>query len=167
MIRSVVRARSIWDIKQKCGFVSPELFQYFPTDNNCPQVIESGFYDTLGLFRMSDPQRAALALRWMAVFGIDKYAKTLFRNIPASAQRLCLLARALIKNPSLLILDEPCQGMDNEQLQMFRQIIDTICLSSNLTLIYVTHYPEEIPTVVTQYIHLNMGEVIATHSPSN
>ena len=56
---------SIWDIKSKTGFVSPELYQYFPTDNSCLQVIESGFYDTMGLFRPSDPKKSAIALRWM------------------------------------------------------------------------------------------------------
>jgi molybdate transport system ATP-binding protein len=80
---------SIWDIKRKCGFVSPELYQFFPMDNSCAQVIESGFYDTLGLFRQSDPSRAAIALRWMKVFNIDKYARQLLKNVPASAQRLC------------------------------------------------------------------------------
>ncbi|WDF56983.1 ATP-binding cassette domain-containing protein [Mucilaginibacter sp. KACC 22063] len=149
---------SIWDIKKRCGFVSPELYQYFPLDNNCLQVIESGFYDTLGLFRMSDPKRAGLALRWMRVLGIHQYAHKLLKNIPASAQRLCLLARALVKNPTLLILDEPCQGMDDQQQQKFKQVIDTICQESNITLIYVTHYQHEIPNAVNKYIRLTKGE---------
>lgn len=158
---------SIWDIKRKCGFVSPELFQYFPMDNNCLQVIESGFYDTLGLFRMSDPQRAALALRWMKVLDINKYARHLLKNIPASVQRLCLLARALVKNPALLILDEPCQGMDEQQLQRFKQIVDVICNKSNVTLIYVTHYQHEIPDTVDRYLYLEKGEVASVVVLSN
>lgn len=152
---------SIWDIKKKTGFVSPELHQYFPTDNSCLQVIESGYYDTLGLFRPSNPQRAEIALRWMKALEIDKYARVLLKNIPASAQRLCLLARALIKNPPLLIFDEPCQGMDEHQMAHFKNVVDTICSLSNVTLIYVTHYEHEIPNSVNKVLKLKKGEVVS------
>lgn len=152
---------SIWDIKKKIGFVSPELHQYFPTDNSCLQVIESGYYDTLGLFRPSNKERAEVALRWMKALEIDKYARVLLKNIPASAQRLCLLARALIKNPPLLIFDEPCQGMDSHQQQHFKKLVDTVCSLSEVTLIYVTHYQHEIPDSVTKVLKLEKGKVVA------
>ncbi|TFF33276.1 ATP-binding cassette domain-containing protein [Mucilaginibacter psychrotolerans] len=151
---------SIWDIKNKIGFVSPELYQYFPTDNSCLQVIESGFYDTLGLFRPSSPAKAALALSWMKALEIDQYARVLLKNIPASAQRLCLLARALIKNPALLIFDEPCQGLDDHQQLHFKMVVDTICSISPVTLIYVTHYQHEIPDSVDRVLRLDKGEVV-------
>jgi molybdate transport system ATP-binding protein len=151
---------SIWDIKKKIGFVSPELHQYFPTDNSCLQVIESGYYDTLGLFRPSQKAKADTALAWMQALEIDKYARTLLKNIPASAQRLCLLARALIKNPDLLIFDEPCQGMDEHQQLNFKQIVNTICQISDVTLIYVTHYQHEIPDSVTKVLRLDKGMVV-------
>ncbi len=151
---------SIWDIKKKIGFVSPELHQYFPTDNSCLQVIESGYYDTLGLFRQGRKTNAAIALRWMKALEIEKYAYTLLKNIPASAQRLCLLARALIKNPPLLIFDEPCQGMDTHQQQHFKNLIDTICSLKEVTLIYVTHYQHEIPDSVDKVLKLDKGCVV-------
>ena len=151
---------SIWDIKSKTGFISPELYQYFPTDNSCLQVIESGFYDTMGLFRPSDPKKSAIALRWMKALEIDQYARQLLKNIPASAQRLCLLARAMIKTPTLLIFDEPCQGLDAHQQQHFKNIIDTICELSNVTLIYVTHYQHEIPESVTKVLKLDKGKTV-------
>jgi molybdate transport system ATP-binding protein len=152
---------SIWDIKKKIGFVSPELHQYFPTDNSCLQVIESGYYDTLGLFRPSNKERAEITLRWMKALEIDRYARVLLKNIPASAQRLCLLARALIKNPSLLIFDEPCQGMDDHQQLHFKNLVDTICRLSNVTLIYVTHYQHEIPNSVDKVLRLDKGKVVS------
>jgi molybdate transport system ATP-binding protein len=151
---------SIWDIKSKIGFVSPELYQYFPTDNSCLQVIESGFYDTLGLFRQSVKSQADLALKWMQALEIEQYARVLLKNIPASAQRLCLLARALIKNPALLIFDEPCQGLDDHQQQHFKQVVDAVCSLSNVTLIYVTHYQHEIPESVDKVLRLDKGEVV-------
>ena len=152
---------SIWDIKSKIGFVSPELHQYFPTDNSCLQVIESGYYDTLGLFRQSNKTKAETALRWMQALEIDKYARVLLKNIPASAQRLCLLARALIKTPDLLIFDEPCQGLDAHQQHHFKTLVDTICSLSNVTLIYVTHYQHEIPDSVTKVLRLEKGIVVS------
>ena len=151
---------SIWDIKKKIGFVSPELHQYFPTDNSCLQVIESGYYDTLGLFRPGNKERTDVAFRWMKALEIDQHARHLLKNIPASAQRLCLLARALIKNPSLLIFDEPCQGMDDHQQLHFKKLVDTICSLSNVTLIYVTHYQHEIPNSVNKVLRLDNGRIV-------
>jgi len=151
---------SIWDIKRKTGFVSPELHQYFPMDNSCLQVVESGYYDTLGLFRPSVKSRSEIALRWMKALEIDRYANALIKNIPASAQRLCLLARALIKNPDLLIFDEPCQGLDTHQQQHFKALINTICKISDVSLIYVTHYQQEIPDSVTKVLRLDGGRIV-------
>lgn len=151
---------SIWDIKKKIGFVSPELFQYFPAQNTCQQVIESGFYDTLGLFRKSQAANAAVALRWMRVLALEQYAATPFRKVAASVQRLCLLARAMAKNPPLFIFDEPCQGLDAAQQQHFKHVLDTICQVSNATLIYVSHYQQEIPTSVTKVLQLDKGRQV-------
>jgi molybdate transport system ATP-binding protein len=150
---------SIWDIKSKIGFVSPELHQYFPTDNSCLQVIESGFYDTLGLFRPSQPQKAIIALRWMKLLELEHKARKPLKNVSASTQRLCLLARALVKNPPLLIFDEPCQGLDAHQQQHFKHLIDAICQSGNTTLIYVSHYQHEIPDSVDRVLKLDKGRV--------
>lgn len=145
---------SIWDIKKKIGFVSPELHQYFPTESSCLQTIESGFYDTLGLFRPSNPKKAAIAFRWMKLLQIEENAEKPFKQVTASIQRLCLLARALVKNPPLLIFDEPCQGLDEQQQNHLKSLLELICNNSNTTLIYVTHYQQEIPNVVDKVLRL-------------
>jgi len=155
---------SIWDIKSKIGFLSPELYQYFPANQSGLQVIESGYYDTQGLFRPSNATRAAKALEWMKALQIDTYARKPLKSMPASVQRLCLLARALIKNPPLLILDEPCQGLDKLQRQQFNMIIDCIAAATNLTLIYVTHYAGEMPACVNRVIKLEKGNVVDVYS---
>jgi molybdate transport system ATP-binding protein len=94
----------------------------------------------------------------MKAMEIDQYARMLLKNIPASAQRLCLLGRALIKNPDLLIFDEPCQGLDAHQQQHFKTLIDMICSLSKVTMIYVTHYQQEIPESVTKVLRLEKGK---------
>jgi molybdate transport system ATP-binding protein len=152
---------SIWDIKKKIGFVSSELFQYFPTDNSCLQVVESGFYDTLGLFRQSDPTRAEISKRWMKLLEIDDSSSKLFKGVSASVQRLCLLARALVKNPPLLIFDEPCQGLDAHQQEHFKSVVDRICQGTQVTLIYVSHYQHEIPASVKHTLKLEKGHVVS------
>ncbi len=151
---------SIWDIKNKIGFFSAELYQYFPLDTSCLHAVESGFYDTAGLFRPSHPRTASIALRWLAIMGIANFSKKSLRSVSASERRLCLLARALVKNPPLLILDEPCQGFNEYEQLFFKDLLDTICALSNTTLIYVSHYREEIPESVTHFFNLQNGKQI-------
>ncbi len=151
---------SIWDIKKQTGYVSPELYQYFPTDTSCLHVIESGFYDTIGLFRPADAEREAHCTEWMKLMNIQQYAYRLFSMVPTGVQRLCLLARALVKSPTLLILDEPTQGLDITQQQFFTKLIDEYCLISNVTVIYVSHYEHHIPRAVDKQIRVMNGRTV-------
>jgi molybdate transport system ATP-binding protein len=149
---------SIWDIKKNTGFVSAELFQYFPTEQNCLQIIESGFYDTMGLFRQSQPEKEKRCAEWMQLFGIGNYSRKLFNQLPTGAQRLVLLIRALVKNPALLILDEPAQGLNDYQQQHFKSIISHICNNKGMSMLYVTHQYQELPTCVENVLVLSKGQ---------
>ncbi|MDP4206916.1 MAG: ABC transporter, partial [Bacteroidota bacterium] len=95
------------------------------------------------------------------VLELENHATTLFKNVSASTQRLCLLARALVKNPPLLIFDEPCQGLDSHQQKQFKQVIEAICAISQVSIIYVSHYSHEIPGSVNHTLKLENGEVSA------
>ncbi|HVG13452.1 MAG TPA: ATP-binding cassette domain-containing protein [Chitinophagaceae bacterium] len=149
---------SIWDIKKKIGFFSPELYQYFPFDITCLDTVECGFYDTIGLFRPRQNATTAIALHWMRLLGIEHLSGKLLGNILANNQRLCLLARALVKSPPLLIFDEPLQGLEEYQREHFKQLVDTICSLSNVTLIYVSHYKNEMPGSITKVLRLERGK---------
>ena len=151
---------SIWDIKRKIGAFSPELYQYFPLETSCLMAVESGFYDTIGLFRPSHPELAGIALRWMDLLGVAHLSRKALGQVSAVNQRLCLLARALVKSPPLLILDEPCQGFTDEQVAAFKELVNIICAESNTTVIYVTHYKEEIPACVDRVFRLEAGRQV-------
>lgn len=145
---------SIWEIKREIGYMSPELFQYFPGNFTCRQVIESGFFDTIGLYQKVAYDQQEKAGKWMKVMGLEEDSDMLFTDLSTTRQRLCLLTRALVKNPKLLILDEPCQGFDEGQQQGFRNLIDAIAQISSLSIIYVTHYREELPKCIEYELKL-------------
>jgi molybdate transport system ATP-binding protein len=153
---------SIWDIKKKIGYVSPELHLYFEYSVTCFQAIASGLFDTIGLFRAVNDEQEAQVLQWMELLQLRSKQHTLLRNLSAGEQRLILLARALVKNPPLLVLDEPCQGLDEEQQGSFKQILETLGAHFQTTLIYVSHYREEIPSIVTRHLELKNGTASIT-----
>lgn len=144
---------SIWDIKKHIGYISPEMHLYYLKNVRCIDVVGSGFFDTIGLYRKCDEEQECLARQWMRLFGIDRIEDVSFLNISTGEQRLVLLARVFVKNPDLLILDEPLHGLDITNKQRVKKIIEKFC-NSGKTLIYVTHYEEEIPEVVTQRLIL-------------
>jgi molybdate transport system ATP-binding protein len=147
---------SIWDIKRNIGYVSPELLHYFPGQLTCQQVVEAGFTDKLVRAAVTPAQRA-LASRWLRVLHLEASAALPLRQLPASQQRLVLVARALVKSPPLLLLDEPGQGLDAAQLTHFRAVLDRLCQVSPVALIYVSHYPTELPASVTHALRLDQG----------
>ena len=151
---------SIWDIKQKIGFVSPELHLYLRPDLTCEETIASGLFDALGVFRQPDPEEAARVELWIDVLQIQSERFRLLNQLSFGRRRMLLLARALIKNPPLLILDEPCQGLDEEQTSSFLCLTDEICRSSDTTLIYVSHDETAVPSCVTHELRLEQGSAV-------
>lgn len=140
---------SIWDIKKHIGYVSPEMHLYYQKNVRCIDVVGSGFFDTIGLYKKCSEAQEGIALEWMKIFGIDNIKDVSFLNISTGEQRLMLLARVFVKNPDLLILDEPLHGLDVANKHRIKRIIEDFC-TDDKALIYVTHYEDEIPDVVTQ-----------------
>jgi molybdate transport system ATP-binding protein len=145
---------SIWDVKRPTGFMAPELSRFFPANQTCRKVILSGLFDTMGLFRKVSIEQEELASNWMKLFKLEASASVLINRLSLEQQRWALLARALIKKPELLILDEASQGMDEYQRKLFKETIQRICELSSITLIYVSHYAEDVPEGVDQVFEL-------------
>lgn len=151
---------SIWDIKKNIGFVSPELHIYFDYSATCFEVIASGLFDTIGLFRQLNKQQEEKILLWMKLLQLENLRSKRLAQLSTGQQRMILLARALIKNPPLLILDEPCQGLDDEQTNYFKNLVTQLCEQFETTLIYVSHYKDQIPSCVNHFLRLENGKEV-------
>ncbi|CAH0241204.1 Ribosome-associated ATPase [Pedobacter sp. Bi27] len=154
---------SIWDIKQHIGLISPEFHWYFDATSTVWKCIASGFYDTVGLFQQLPYSKRAQVDELIEYFGLTDNKNELLTALPLGKQRLVLLARTIIKNPELLILDEPCQGLDQQQTRHFNQLVDELC-SNGMTLIYVGHFESQLPTCIEKRILLEKGEVKVVES---
>ena len=149
---------SIWEIKKHIGYVSPEMHRAYLKDIPAIDIVASGLSDSIGLYTRPRPEHRDLCLRWMQVFGIRELAGRTFLQLSSGEQRLCLLARAFVKDPELLILDEPLHGLDNRNRERVREIIEAFCQRRHKTLIMVTHYEEELPPCINQRLHLRKTE---------
>ena len=145
---------SIWQIKKHIGYVSPEMHRAYLKDIPSIDVVASGLSDSVGLYVRPKPEQKQTCLDWMRVFGVDCVADRSFLQLSSGEQRLCLLARAFVKDPELLILDEPLHGLDDRNRSLVRQIIKQFCLRKHKTLVMVTHYQEELPDCITHSLRL-------------
>jgi molybdate transport system ATP-binding protein len=150
---------SIWDIKKKVGHVSPELHLFFEKGIDVKDAVASGLFDTIGLFKRFSKEEEAIIDSWMEITRINQFKSKRLYQLSLGEQRLVMLTRALVKSPPLLILDEPCQGLDEEQSQLFKEIIDAICQNQKITLIYVSHYSDDLPESINHFLHLENGRV--------
>ena len=151
---------SIWDIKQKIGIISPEMHWYFDQTATVWHTVASGFYDSIGWFIDVKYQEEKQIEELLEFFDLTPYRNQKLHTLPLGKQRLAMLARTIIKNPPLLVLDEPCQGLDTDQAQYFNDVVDELAHFGK-TLIYVGHYESQLPTCIEHRIVLENGEVKA------
>jgi molybdate transport system ATP-binding protein len=145
---------SIWEIKRHIGYVSPEMHRSYHRDIPALRIVASGLKDTVGLYVQSTEKEREVCRWWMRIFGIEHLADRSFLQMSSGEQRLVLLARAFVKDPELLILDEPLHGLDNANRRLAKDIIETFCERKNKTLIFVSHYKEERPACIDHEIYL-------------
>ncbi|MCR6641037.1 MAG: ATP-binding cassette domain-containing protein [Sporocytophaga sp.] len=174
---------SIWELKSKIGYISPELHIFFQRNKSFTETLfvnsaaqslaaeassagitvfdalASGFNDQVGSSGKISSWQTKQVNLWIDILKLSDYKYMRLPQLSLGVQRLVLLGRALVKNPQLLILDEPCQGLDKSQVKQFVSVVNEICTTFNKTLIYVSHYNEDIPSCVKNYLVLEDGKV--------
>ena len=134
---------SIWQIKQFIGYVSTALQWEYRVQISLRNVIISGFHDSIGLYTKATDRQKEIADQWLDVLGMSGRADDSFQKLSYGDQRLLLIARAMVKHPPLLILDEPCLGLDDMNRQLVLALIEKICAGSETSVIYVNHHAED------------------------
>lgn len=150
---------SIWEIKQHIGYVSPEMHRAYLKNLPTIEIVASGLHDSIGLYVRPKPEELEQCMRWMEIFGIGALKERPFLQLSSGEQRLALLARAFVRDPELLILDEPLHGLDTYNRRRVKRIIEAFCRREDKTLIMVTHYANELPSCITHRIHLKKPRV--------
>jgi len=145
---------SIWDIKKRIGYFSPELHRSYYKPVSAMEIVSSGLTDSIGVYKEITEIQSRLCQDWMEVFGIKDLADKNFMKLSSGEQGLILLCRAFVKNPELLILDEPFHGLDESNRERVHTIIDAYCAVPSHTYIMVSHYAEEIPKEVDHVLDL-------------
>ena len=151
---------TIWDIKRNIGFVSPELCAYFDRALSCFDTVASGFFDTTGVYRTLSVEQTRHIHHWLKALDVASLAQKRLSEVSSGAQRLFLLIRSIIKQPPLLILDEPCQGLDESQTELFIHLVDDICSQSDTTIVYVSHYENDVPACISHVLELEGGTIM-------
>ena len=145
---------SIRDTKAGIGLISAELQMRYRKAVTAADVVISGFFDSIGLYRKAPAAQQTAAAAWMAGLGLQALAGKKFNHLSHGEQRMVLLARAMVKPPALLVLDEPCQGLDAGNRRLILQAVDRIAAMGATTILFVSHHPDEIPACVTHYLLL-------------
>jgi molybdate transport system ATP-binding protein len=150
---------SIWDIKKRIGVVSSELQVHYRKRMKARDVVLSGLFDSIGLYRKCSAEQVAAAEQWMKLLGIT-YGSKWYDQLSYGQKRMVLLARSMVKSPTLLILDEPCQGLDRSNRQVILDLIDHIGRETKTHVLYVTHHQHEIPGCITHVLNLERPKQI-------
>ena len=150
---------TIWDIKQHIGYVSSSLHLDYRVSSSVRNVILSGYFDSIGIYQAVSDRQQSLSKQWLHLLGMEKLADAPFHGLSWGQQRLVLIARALVKHPALLILDEPLQGLDPINRQLVRRFVDVLIAEGETQLLFVSHHAEDAPQCITHRLtFLSDGE---------
>lgn len=134
---------SIWELKKKVGYFSSELKRGFQRRESIEKMILSGFFDSIGLYTQPSKVQINITVQWLHLLGMYEIRKKNFSFLTLGQQRMVLIARAMVKHPPLLILDEPTAGLDDHAALLFSQLINKISRGTDTSIIYVSHRKEK------------------------
>ena len=133
---------SIWDLKKRIGYFSTTITELFSRNQTLEHLILSGFFDSVGLYQKPQKTQLFAVEQWLKIIKLTAYKNTAFLKLSSGQQRIALIIRAIIKQPPLLILDEPLEGLDDENTTLVTQLINLLVLKTEITILYVSHRME-------------------------
>lgn len=150
--------RSLLEIREKIGFVSAEYQAHYDQNITGLEVAVSGFFSSVGLYDPVTQKQRDTAFDWLNFLGIKHLAEKRFFHMSYGESRRVLLARALVHHPPLLVLDEPCSGLDIPTKERVLETIEKLS-KTDTRLVYVTHHVEEIMPPISHVLYLKGGEI--------
>jgi molybdate transport system ATP-binding protein len=145
---------SIWQIKQYIGYVSNGFHVDYRVNCSLLHVILSGFYDSIGLYHTPTDHQIRLAKQWLALLALETEQDRPFQSLSFGDQRLALIARAMVKHPALLILDEPCNGLDDINRLKVLALIELLASQGTTTVLYVNHHADDIIASISRHFSM-------------
>ena len=152
------RRSTIWDVRRRIGFLSPELQANYRDNISAAEVIGSGFSSSIGLPKKLSQKQKLEVRDLMREFAATQLAEKRVGEMSYGEFRKILLLRALVHRPQLLLCDEPFDGLDAESRRAFRDALETAA-RSGAQLVIVTHHVEELPRCITNSMTLVAGRV--------
>ena len=153
--------QTLGEIRHRLGVVSHDLASGYQKRMSAMEVVCSGFFDSVGLYRRCDAGQRTVAAGWLDRLGVSSLSQTPFDQLSQGQRQMILIARAMVKPPQLLILDEPCSGLDPENRGKVIERVDGIGAGGGTGLLFVTHHASEIPACITHRLALDGGRVVA------
>lgn len=151
-------AISLWEIKKHIGIVSSHLMLHYDKQLSAQDIILSGFFDSIGLYQKVSEKQKRAADKIIEKLKLQQLIKRNYQQLSFGQRRLILIARALVKSPELLIVDEPFHGLDQENKRRVFEMLNKIGTLGKTTLILITHNESEIPSCITNQLILKKGE---------
>ncbi|MFT4415558.1 ABC transporter ATP-binding protein [Fredinandcohnia humi] len=150
-------------LRKKIGFVSSSLQEKFYPQNNAFEVVLSGAFASIGLYETPTDEMREKAITLLEEFGCSEYANRRYSTLSQGEKQRVLIARSLMTEPLLLILDEPTNGLDFLAQEKLLESINNLANKRNEpTLIYVTHHLNEILPVFNKTLLLKSGQIFAS-----
>jgi molybdate transport system ATP-binding protein len=152
---------SVWEIKKQIGIYTTSMMDLFQKSHTLEEMILSGFFDSIGLYIEPTTLQKQIVSQWLEVIEMTALRKKRFIDLSIGQQRVALIVRAVLKHPPLLILDEPVEGLDDENVDLVIQLINTIKQETNVTILYVSHRIESglTPTSVFELVPSATGSI--------
>ena len=152
---------SVWEIKKQIGIFTTSMMDLFQKSHTLEEMILSGFFDSIGLYIEPTTLQKQIVAQWLEVIEMTALRKKRFIDLSIGQQRVALIVRAVLKHPPLLILDEPVEGLDDENVDLVIQLINTIKQETNVTILYVSHRIESglAPTSVFELLPSDTGSI--------